>query len=321
MFDIEADKTIILADGNTVKLLPGLGLDHEPRIVIPSGDENKNIQTLSFVWDELAKMNATRHSLLVNVGGGMVCDLGGMAASTFKRGMRFINIPTTLLAMVDASAGGKVGINHSGVKNLVGVFNEPERVVLRIELLKSLDIKNLLSGYAEMLKHGLLSGSELYAKTLGFDILGEDMVGLEELVNENITFKKSVVDEDFRESGKRKILNFGHTVGHAVEAYLEGSRSHGYCVAWGMVVAAYLSVTKAGFPREELTRLQGIVRELYGVVPVDCKSYDRLYELMSNDKKNEGGRVNFTLLRDIGEAITDCDVSRDEIFEAIDFIR
>ena len=321
MFDIEADKTIILADGNTVKLLPALGLDYEPRIVIPSGDEHKNIQTLSFVWDELAKMNATRHSLLVNVGGGMVCDLGGMTASTFKRGMRFINIPTTLLAMVDASAGGKVGINHSGVKNLVGVFNEPEKVVLKTELLKSLDTKNLLSGYAEMLKHGLLSGSELYAKTLGFDILGEDMVGLEELVNENITFKKSIVDEDFRESGKRKILNFGHTVGHAVEAYLEGSRLHGYCVAWGMVVAAYLSVTKAGFPREELTRLQGIVRELYDVVPVDCKSYDRLYELMSNDKKNEGGRVNFTLLRDIGEAITDCDVSRDEIFEAIDFIR
>lgn len=321
MFDIEADKTIILADGNTVKLLPALGLDHEPRIVIPSGDEHKNIQTLSFVWDELAKMNATRHSLLVNVGGGMVCDLGGMAASTFKRGMRFINIPTTLLAMVDASAGGKVGINHSGVKNLVGVFNEPEKVVLKTELLKSLDTKNLLSGYAEMLKHGLLGGRKLYETTLGFDILGEDIVGLEELVTENIAFKKSIVAEDFRESGRRKILNFGHTVGHAVESLLGGKELHGYCVAWGMVVAAYLSVVRTCFPREELTRLQGIVRELYGVVPVDCKSYDRLYELMSNDKKNEGGRVNFTLLRDIGEAITDCDVSRDEIFEAIDFIR
>lgn len=321
MFDIEADKTIVLADSNTVKLLPGLGLDLLPRIVIPSGDENKNIQTLSFVWSELADMKATRHSLLVNAGGGMVCDLGGMAASTFKRGMRFINIPTTLLAMVDASAGGKVGINHCGVKNLVGLFNEPERVLLRMETLCSLDVHNILSGYAEMIKHGLLSGQNLYEKTLSFDILNEDVRALEQLVYENIAFKNSVVSDDFRESGKRKILNFGHTVGHAIEALLGGSQLHGYCVAWGMLVAAYLSVTKAGFPREELTRLQSIVRELYGVVPVDCKSYDRLYELMSNDKKNKGERVNFTLLRSIGEAITDCDVSRDDIFEAIDFIR
>ena len=315
------DKPIVLADSNTVRLLPQLSLDREERIVIPAGDENKTLQTLSFVWDCLQALHATRHTLLYNVGGGMVCDLGGMAASTYMRGMRFINIPTSLLAMVDASAGGKVGINYGGVKNLIGVFNEPLKVEIKTELLRDLDMRNMLSGYAEMIKHGLIGGEELLNKTLSYDIEKRDLQELDELVRLNIELKGRVVREDFRESGRRKVLNLGHTFGHAIEAYLEGRELHGYCVAWGLVVAAYLSVIKMGFPQTELTRLAHIIKNIYGNLPIDCKAYERLYDLMQSDKKNEGSRINFTLLRRIGEPVINCDVTREEIFEAIDFMR
>ena len=319
--ELNADQIILLADTNTVKLLPELNLENKETIVIPAGEQNKNLQTLATIWDELLCRNATRHTLLINIGGGMVCDLGGMAASTYMRGMRFINIPTTLLSMVDASAGGKVGINHLGVKNLIGVFNQPERVELHIELLKSLDMPNMLSGYAEMIKHGLISGQELLNRTLAYDIEKRDLSELDQLVRMNIEVKSGVVRDDFRESGRRKVLNLGHTFGHALEAHLEGHLPHGYCVAWGLVVAAYLSVVKMGFPQTELTRLQHIVKELYGVLPIDCKAYDHLYDLMLKDKKNESNRLNFTLLSQVGEPVVNCDIKRDEIFEAIDFLR
>lgn len=226
--------------------------------------------------------------------------------------------------MVDASVGGKTGINYGGAKNVIGVFAEPERVVLHPELLDTLPARQRFSGYAEMVKHGLLAGNDLLDDTLGFDIDRCDTAELGPLIERNIQFKQSVVQTDPHESGPRKALNLGHTVGHAIEALLlERGRSaeHGFCVAWGLIVAAYLSVIKTGFPREQLTRLTAFVRETYGPPPVSCDDYDRLYSLMQRDKKNSDHNINFTLLSDVGHPLVDCRVERDEIFEAIDYQR
>ncbi len=320
MFGAEADKTIVLADSNTERLLEKLGLENLPRIVVAAGEQSKSLESLSLIWQRLMEFGATRKSLLVNVGGGMITDLGGFAASTYKRGIDFVNIPTTLLAMTDASIGGKVGIDFGGMKNQVGAFAEARDVIINVGLLESLDFKNRLSGFAEMLKHGFLDGESLLRKTYAFDLDKFDLRELEELIGESRRVKMNVVEKDLRESGLRKVLNFGHTAGHAFEELGEGLL-HGYCVAWGMVVAAYLSVVLTGFPKEELTMLRHYVRENYGELPFDCSHYDRLYELMKGDKKNWGDRINFTLLKAVGEAVTDVKVEKELIFEAIDFLR
>lgn len=325
MLGVDADMAIVLADSNTQALLQRLELqDIDHIIIVPAGDEHKSLCSLQSVWDNLIKFGASRRSLLVNVGGGMITDLGGMAAATYMRGMPFVNIPTTLLAMVDASVGGKTGINYGGAKNVIGVFAEPARVVLHPELLDTLPVRQRLSGYAEMVKHGLLAGNGLLDDTLCFDIDRCDTAELGPLIERNIQFKQSVVQTDPHESGPRKALNLGHTVGHAIEALLiERGRSaeHGFCVAWGLIAAAYLSVIMTGFPREQLTRLTAFVRETYGPPPVSCDDYDRLYSLMQRDKKNSDHNINFTLLSDVGHPLVDCRVERDEIFEAIDYQR
>lgn len=318
------DREIVLVDNNTEALLHRIGLEALPRVVIESGEENKSILTVSSVWEQMMELGMTRHSRLINVGGGMLLDLGGFAASTYKRGICFVNVPTTLLAMVDASVGGKNGVNFGGIKNGVGVFREADEVRVYPELLETLDIKEILSGYAEMLKHGFVGGMDLLDRTYSYDIERLDINDLKILINENIDLKRSIVSEDFCEKGRRKVLNFGHTAGHAFEELgVEkglGLR-HGYCVAWGMVVATYISVVKCGLERCELTRLRSFVREMWGELPFDCSHYARLYEIMCGDKKNWGGRVNFTLLRKIGDMVTDVDVEKELIFEAIDFLR
>lgn len=320
MFGAEVDKTIVLVDSNTESLLGKLGLESLPRIVVAAGEASKSLENLSMIWRKLMELGATRRSMLVNVGGGMITDLGGFAASTYERGIDFVNIPTTLLAMTDASTGGKVGINFGGMKNQVGAFAEARDVIINVSLLESLDFKNRISGFAEMLKHGFLDGKELLGKTYAFDLDRFDLGELEELIAESRRVKKNIVDKDLRESGLRKVLNFGHTAGHAFEELGEGLL-HGYCVAWGMVVAAYLSVVLTGFPKEELTKLRHFVRENYGELPFDCSHYERLYELMKGDKKNWGDRINFTLLKAVGEPVADVSVEKELIFEAIDFLR
>lgn len=324
-FGDDFDLRIVLADSNTVSLLPKLGLQDIPYIMtVPAGDEHKTLGSLQSVWDNLIQFGASRRSLLINVGGGMITDLGGFAASTFKRGMQFVNIPTTLLAMVDASIGGKTGINYGGAKNMIGAFASPLKVELHVELLETLPMRQRLSGFAEMIKHGLLSGPELLNRTMAFDLDKFDLSELKPLIESNIAYKQRVVEADPREASLRKTLNFGHTAGHAFEALLlEKGRptEHGFCVAWGMVVAAYISVVKLGLASELLTRLNAFVRETYGPLPFDCKAYDRLYELMLEDKKNHDNKILFTLLSEVGNQKTDCEVTRNEIFEAIDFMR
>ena len=248
------DKLFILTDEHTHRLcrphLDGIpALDGAEEIIIGAEDVHKNLETLAAVWQALSEKGASRHSLLINLGGGMVTDLGGFAASTFKRGIAYINVPTTLLAMVDASVGGKTGINFNGLKNEIGVFAPAACVLLETEFLRSLDDHNFFSGYAEMLKHGLISTPEHLAELLAFDTEKIDYTLLKSMVGRSVQVKERIVEEDPLEHGIRKALNLGHTVGHAFESLaLAENRPvlHGYAVAWGLVCELYLSYIKTG---------------------------------------------------------------------------
>lgn len=323
------DRVFVLTDEYTYRhCLPRLktaeGLPEVTEITIGAGDEHKDLQTLAKVWQALSEGGASRRSVLINLGGGMVTDLGGFAAATFKRGIACINVPTTLLAMVDAAVGGKTGINFCGLKNEIGAFAPATCVLLDTEFLRTLDIPNFFSGYAEMLKHGLISTPAHLAELLAFDTATVDYGRLKTMVAESVQVKENIVEQDPHEQGLRKALNLGHTVGHAFEslALAEGRPVlHGYAVAWGLVAELYLSYIKVGFPKDVLRRVVAFVRENYGIFSFDCDRYDRLYALMTHDKKNVGGIINFTLLKDVGEIALDQTADRSTIFEALDFYR
>lgn len=333
--ELQPDKLFILCDTNTHTLcLPHIMpvLQHEMQcdgrsfyeVVVEAGDANKSLPALAHIWSELSNNGATRHSLLLCLGGGMLTDLGGFAAATFKRGMTFINIPTTLLAMVDAAVGGKTGINFNGLKNEIGAFAPAERVLIDAKLLCTLDSNNLLSGYAEMLKHGLISGEQHWSELLGFDLNSLSIDALQVLVAKSIDVKKAIVTKDPLEHGMRKALNFGHTIGHAFEsmALQQGNPVlHGYAVAYGLVCELYLSYMRCSFPKDKLRQTIRFIQEHYGSFFLDCSNYDLLYNLMLHDKKNTLGCINFTLLKDIGEVELDCTASKNELFETFDFYR
>ena len=267
---------------------------------------------------------APRHSCVINLGGGMVTDLGGFAASTFKRGIRFINIPTTLLAMVDASVGGKTGINYGGLKNEIGVFNDACFVILHAAFLQTLDLENLRSGYAEMLKHGLISNDKMMGELLTFDLSGDiDLQQLQGMIAASVAVKEEVVTRDPFEQNIRKALNLGHTFGHAFESWSLKRKPilHGYAVAYGLVCELYLSCVKCGFPTEKMRQVVRFVKEWYGQLPFTCDDYDELIALMRHDKKNLGDEINFTLLADVGDIKLNQTATMEEIKNAFDFFR
>ena len=318
------DKLFVLVDETTeqlcLPLIAGFGCMQETQcIVIGATDTHKTLDTLSHVWAELQRMGGTRHSLLINLGGGMVTDLGGFAASTFKRGLAYINIPTTLLSMVDASVGGKTGINFGGLKNEIGVFNNANCVILDTTFLRTMNTENLLSGYAEMLKHGLISNEQTWAELLNLDLNDLDKLG--DLVEKSVAVKQRIVIEDPTEHGIRKALNLGHTVGHAFESLALERKPvlHGYAVAYGLVVELYLCCVKTGFPQDKMRQTVGFIKENYGRMPITCDDYPKLIELMHHDKKNVGTDINFTLLGGIGDIRINQTATEEEIKEALDF--
>lgn len=326
---IAPDRLFVLTDDTTERCCRPL-LDSCPHlrgirsIVIGSTDTHKNLDTLASVWQQLGERGGTRHSMLINLGGGMVTDLGGFAASTFKRGIAYINIPTTLLAMVDASVGGKTGINFNGLKNEIGVFSEAGRVIIDTRFLKTLDRANLCSGYAEMLKHGLISRTDTWTELLDFDLADPDWEHLQRMVEESIKVKERIVTEDPHEKGIRKALNTGHTAGHAIESLALAEQRpilHGYAVAWGIVCELYLSHLKQNFPLDKMRQTIGFIKDNYGVFAFDCHAYERLYELMKHDKKNTADSINFTLLGDIGDIRLDQTADKKTIFAMLDFYR
>ena len=293
-------------------------------ISIPSTDSHKDIATLSRVWETLGTNGGTRRSCLINLGGGMVTDLGGFAAATFKRGINFINIPTTLLAMVDAAVGGKTGVNFNGLKNEIGVFCDARFVILNTVFLNTLDDRNTRSGYAEMLKHGLIRNEEMWGELLNFDLEEPDWGRLQQMVAQSVKVKEEVVVKDPHEQGLRKALNLGHTVGHAFEsmALHKGQPIlHGYAVAFGLVCELYLSTFKANFPTNKMRQTVQFIRNYYGIFALSCNDYDSLIELMQHDKKNTSTNINFTFLEDIGKPIINQTATKDEIKEALDFFR
>lgn len=322
------DKLFVLADETTAQLcLPKISrfecMKDACPIIIGATDTHKTLETVAQVWTLLGQAGGTRHSLLINLGGGMVTDLGGFAASTFKRGISFINIPTSLLAMVDASVGGKTGFNFNGLKNEIGVFSNAQSVILDTDFLQTMDSENICSGYAEMLKHGLISNEEMWAELVTFDIERPDLKQLQRMVAQSVAVKEDIVIKDPTEKGVRKALNLGHTVGHAFESLALTRKPilHGYAVAYGLVCELYLSAVKTGFPTDKLRQTVNFIFDHYGRMGITCDDYPQLLDLMRHDKKNTGQTINFTLLGSIGDIRINQTASDEDIKEALDFYR
>ena len=326
--ECEHDRIFVLVDETTNKLCWALVKDYlclkdAQTIIIGATDRRKNLDTLVHVWESLQQGKATRHSLLINLGGGMVTDLGGFAASTYKRGINFINIPTTLLAMVDASVGGKTGINFGGLKNEIGIFNDAEFVLLDTNWLRTLDEENIRSGYAEMLKHGLIADETMWAELINFNLAQPNLRQLASMLNKSVRIKERIVAEDPHEKGIRKALNLGHTFGHAFESWAMKRQPvlHGYAVAFGLIAELYLATTRTDFPTERMRQTVNFIRAYYGSLPITCNDYPELIELMHHDKKNRGNEINVTLLGGIGDIRINQTITEGDIKEALDFFR
>ena len=332
--DLPKGQLFVLTDSHTkVHCLPlfaeSIGNFSYHLLTLEAGEVTKNLTSVQLVWDFLLKHHATREAVLVNLGGGMITDLGGFAAATYMRGIRFVNIPTTLLAMVDASSGGKTGFDYQGIKNVIGTFTPPMATLIHLDFLRTLPAEELLSGFAEMLKHALIASQEEWVKLL--QLLQEELhheqlveaLGSTGVLQASIAIKEKVVAQDPHETSLRKILNFGHTVGHAIEsAALEhNALPHGYCVLWGMVAEVYLSVVKLGCSREVLQQLTQIMLQYYGRPQCNCKQREQLIQRMYRDKKNSANRTpNFTLLRAVGEPEINQYVSEKDIDEALEYL-
>ncbi len=318
-------KIFLIFETNTWNLCWPLIRDFRPIpekniLVLKAGEENKTIDQVMEVWDVLGRAGADRSSLVINVGGGMLTDLGAFATGTLKRGLACINIPTTLLAMVDASAGGKSGINFRGLKNEIGVIRQPLHVFLYLPFLRTLDRENLLSGYAEMLKAGLIADRHLWEELKAFNLNGYDEEELGRLIWRSIEIKTDVVEADPEEHGIRKSLNFGHTFGHALESesmHAGHPLAHGYAVAFGMVKEAILSHHKLGLPITAVDDIQDAITRLYGEPPATLRQADILLEWMKFDKKNRNNKINFSLIDAIGSCKVDIEASVEEIREAL----
>lgn len=326
--ECEHDRIFVLVDETTNKLCWSLVKDYlclkdAQTIIIGATDRRKNLDTLVHVWESLQQGKATRHSLLINLGGGMVTDLGGFAASTYKRGINFINVPTTLLAMVDASVGGKTGINFGGLKNEIGVFNDAEFVLLDTNWLRTLDEANIRSGYAEMLKHSLIADETMWAELINFNLAQPNLRQLASMLDKSVRIKERIVAEDPHEKGIRKALNLGHTFGHAFESWAMKRQPvlHGYAVAFGLIAELYLATTQTDFPTERMRQTVNFIRAYYGSLPITCNDYPELIELMHHDKKNRGNEINVTLLGGIGDIRIDQTITEEDIKEALDFFR
>jgi 3-dehydroquinate synthase len=327
----DENNIFVLTDQNVNKFVLPKIIDNLPdlkkikKIVISSGEESKTIDTVIEIWRFLTESYAERNSLLINIGGGTVSDIGGFAAATFKRGIDFINIPTTLLSAVDASIGGKTGVNFSDCKNQIGVFAMPKDVMVNVDFFDTSDDKNLYAGYAEMLKCGYIYGRQLLENTFKLNLQNIDKVLFINLINENIFVKNKFVTLDQYDRGNRQVLNFGHTFGHAFESFsLKQPNSkpllHGEAVAWGMVCELLLSHLKFGFDKDEVLRLHTFVRENYPALNFSCAEQDKIYELMKHDKKNASSEIKVTLLKRVGQCQINQTATKEEIFKVMDYL-
>ena len=282
-------------------------------IIIQSGEKNKTLTTCEHIWQSLTDANADRHALLINLGGGVICDMGGFCARTYKRGIQFWNIPTTLLSQVDASVGGKLGIDFGVFKNHIGLFSEPDMVFVDSVFFKSLPEDEIVSGYAEMVKHALIRDREMFYELLEQSIPDIDW---QQWVPKSVAIKKEVVEQDPTEKGLRKILNFGHTIGHAVESYYldqEISLKHGEAIAIGMVAETYLSVSKGMLTKDDGELITSYILKVFPKQEIEQNAIDAIVNLALQDKKNMNGKIYAVLLSAIGEAVFDAEITDDDI--------
>lgn len=318
----------ILVDNNTKKhclphLLNNLKVTIPTKVIeIKAGETHKNIHTCVDVWNTLTSLKADRKSIVINLGGGVITDLGGFTASTFKRGIRFINIPTTLLSMVDASVGSKTGVDLGNLKNLIGLFSNPEMVLIDDTYLKTVTQREIRSGFAEIIKYGLSYDKNLWTEIIDNNIFEND--DLSSIIKRSVEIKNEVVLQDIKETSLRKILNFGHTAGHAIESYFLESETlktltHGEAIGIGMVIESCISNHLFNFPKETLEILKNKIVDLYGKVKINKSDYNEILNLMKHDKKNIGNEVKFVLLNDIADYKIDCSVDKDLIIEAFNY--
>ncbi len=317
-------KIIVLVDENTQKYCLPIVKDLLPKnylkIQIKSGEKHKTLHTCEQIWMAMTKANIDRHALLINLGGGVIGDMGGFCASTYKRGIDFIQIPTTLLSQVDASVGGKLGIDFHGFKNHIGVFQLPKTVLVDPNFILTLSIQEKRSGFAEIIKHCLIRDEQKW------DVIKRiewDENNFPELIAHSIEIKKQVVTEDPTEKGLRKILNFGHTLGHALETYLldKGKRKilHGEAIVFGMIAEAYLAMKRGLISTQYLEDIEIYLFQTYGRVEIAANEVDEIIQLTVQDKKNKGKEVLFSLLTGLGDCGYDVPVSKKEMKQAIEF--
>ncbi len=321
-------KIFIMVDGNSLQYCyPQLvekveSFENAEIIEIDSGEENKNIEVCIQIWNALSEYGADRNSLFVNLGGGVIGDMGGFIASTFKRGIDFIQIPTTLLSQVDSSVGGKLGIDLNHIKNEIGVFNDPKAVFINSQFLNTLDKRQILSGFAEVIKHGLIADKEYWQliKEANFS----DLNSFDNLIERSVIIKNDIVKIDPKENNIRKTLNFGHTIGHAVETFsLEHDNKkhllHGEAIAVGMICEAYISHKLCRLKEAELEDICSFILMHYKPIKLEERDKHRLIELMKHDKKNEKGNILFSLLSGIGKCEINKTASADLIIESLKF--
>ncbi|WP_299155219.1 3-dehydroquinate synthase [uncultured Christiangramia sp.] len=326
--DKKPSSVFILVDTNTQQNCLGLFLKNITTelqievIEIEPGEENKHIETCTGVWSALSELGADRKSLMINLGGGVVTDLGGFVASTFKRGIPFINVPTTLLSMVDASVGGKTGVDLGNLKNQVGVIVQAELVVVDSKYLQTLSSREMRSGLAEILKHGLIADESYWNRMSNLSSL--DLSDLDTIIEHSVNIKSEIVSQDPYERSIRKNLNFGHTLGHAIESfYLTNPEKdkllHGEAIAIGMILESYLSSEILNFPQKKLQDISNIIIDLFGFTDISTEDLNQIISLLKHDKKNSNGQVNFVLLKDIAVPKLDIIVSEELIIKSFDF--
>tara|TARA_B100000900_G_scaffold375119_1_gene356859 strand:+ start:576 stop:1646 length:1071 start_codon:yes stop_codon:yes gene_type:complete len=316
----------VLTDSNTNQHCLALFDNHFQHpytlLTMEAGETNKHLSTCEDLWVSLSEQGADRNSLLINLGGGVVTDLGGFVASTYKRGIDFINIPTSLLAMVDASVGGKTGVDFQGLKNQIGIIREPEFVIIDDVFLQTLPRNERRSGYAEMLKHGLIADADYFSLLSSKSIAKQyQMTGH---IRRSVSIKSQVVTEDPFERGLRKILNYGHTLGHAIEThFLEHPTKkcllHGEAIAIGMIMEAELSFRTTNLTAEERDQIKSVFSSIYDPVSFTESDITAIKGLLRHDKKNQSKQVRFVLLQAIGKPVIDCLVSEEDINAAFQF--
>ncbi|AHM61876.1 3-dehydroquinate synthase [Flammeovirgaceae bacterium 311] len=319
-------KLVVLTDENTAahcyplisKILPAGHL----HISVPAGEEYKTLQTCISIWSEMTSAGLDRQALVVNLGGGVITDMGGFCAATYKRGIRFINIPTTLLSQVDASVGGKLGVDFEGYKNHIGLFGEPEAVLVDPVFLNTLPQRELRSGYAEVVKHALIADVKHWHKLMEQERWQE--LDWHSIISHSIAVKGKVVAQDPTEKGLRKILNFGHTLGHALESYrLEGSKAqqllHGEAIAAGMLCEAWLSTKKSGLPEKDLNKIARYLSTVWPQPMAKLEDIPPILTRLEQDKKNEGRQVLFSLLKAPGESVYNVAVQQAEARQALEW--